>query len=185
MILPADMLALLFNEARDLLGEVMLARGAFAHVRLTPQGDREIGATCESWQTLGIPTRREIMRTKADGTRDIVLYYERVQPRAAAFQDALASWGEEHRVMVIALPDACLEVWQALARLPLEPQERFAFLLALRRAPASLLGEWKNAVADAEQRLKQENGTRPQMADLKKRMSGHLARPFQTSGTKK
>ncbi len=72
-----------------------------------------------------------------------------------------------------------MEHWHRIAALPLESEERFALLLALKNTPSHLMGEWSRALADAElfsQHQKEEG--RLAVQSLKRRVSGHLIGPF-------
>ncbi len=164
----------LFDAERQLLAEIDLREGALRQIVLTGAGEREVGPFVSLWQTRGIPVSRTV------GTAD---YQEHVQPRDAGFAAALESWANLRGYCVIETPDQVMHLWEGLARLPLEPSERFAFLLAIRLTPQEFLAEWKACLDAAELALsKEREKTRKSIEQIKQqikqKMEKHIVRPF-------
>ena len=146
---------------------------------LTREGENEIGALVQIWQTRGVPIRKEIQSATPEGTRTLVFYKEYIQPRSAKFLVALNMWGSDYRVTVIPFDEALMPLWESLVRLPLEPQERFAFLIALQHTSEHLLPEWTKSLAEAELLVQHDrDAARRSIALLQKRLSSHLISPF-------
>lgn len=149
----------LFDDHRALLAEINLERGAMRHIVLTSTGERALGPFVTLWQTRGLPNPQSI----GDAT-----YREYVQPREPRFRDALVSWTGTHHICAIEVPDKAVHLWESLARLPLDPSERFAFLLAIRLTPAEALGEWKSTLDEAEHAWsREEQKTRQTVQGIK------------------
>jgi hypothetical protein len=160
----------LFDQARNLLAEISLERGAMRHLVLTGAGERLLEPFVSLWQTRGIP----IPKTIGDAT-----YYEHVLPRDPGFAEALTTWANRKGFCTLEVSDMVIPLWEMLARLPLEPTERFSFLLAIRLTPLSQLAEWKSCLDEAELAWSKERRHARQAVDtMKNKMSAHLARPF-------
>lgn len=173
------MLSLLFNQTHQLLGEVITEQGALRQFVLNQQGETVLGTICEMWQTRGVPVRKELTVDKADGSREITFYLERVQARTPDFFAALSEWGEEHSIVVLSIQEKTIGLWEMLVQLPLDPSERFAFLIALKHTPPDLLGEWRKALEEAKTSvMKEQEKTNAAVEALQKQMAHHLNRPF-------
>lgn len=173
------MMSLLFNSRRELLGEVTTQKGALTQLTLTREGEQEIGARVQVWQTRGVPIRKEIRSATPDGKRSLVFYKEYIQPRSVKFLAALNMWGSDYGVTIIPLEEKWMSLWETLVRLPLEPQERFAFLVALRHTPDHLIPEWSKNLADAESIVRHDReAARKTIGTLQKRLSERLMSPF-------
>ncbi len=175
-----DMLTLFFTSSQAWLGEVETTHGALRHVMLSPEGEKEIGSRVRLWQTRGVPVNKEMKTTTRDGqTRKLIFFKEYVQPSSKGFEIAVGKWAMDVGVMTIVLPDELVEFWHRLSALPLEPEEQFALLLALKQTPVDLLGEWQRAISDAElfARHRREDA-RLAVKSLQRRVSGHLLGPF-------
>ena len=162
------MLAFLFNQDRDLLGECTCKEGAVLHIRLTPVGEEGLGAHCERWQTNGIPVQREIPKQG-----QFTFYVEKVALRSSQAMEALWQWCRENGLFSLEMPDACEAVTHQLFRLPMAAEERFAFLLALRLTPPGLMNEWEGALEEAVTL----QGV-PAVDGMKRKLAGHVSRPF-------
>jgi hypothetical protein len=160
----------LFDANRNLLAEISLEQGALRHLVLTGAGERLLEPFVGLWQTRGIP----VAQTMGEAT-----YYEHVLPRDPGFADALTSWANIKGFCVLDVPNNVIPLWEMLARLPLEPSERFAFLLAIRLTPPSQLAEWKACLDEAELAWSRETRHARQSVDrMKQKMEAHLTRPF-------
>ena len=173
------MLVLLFNRDRNFLGEVFTAEGALRRLVLNDRGEQELGPSVKVWQTRGVPVRREIASHDPDGTRHLVFYMEYIAMRLPKFREALGMWATDHAVTSIDLPDDHVSYWETLLRLPLEPAEQFAFLLALRQTPTDLLFEWKTPLEEAALQVQQElEHTDKAVGVLKRRLEQRMLDPF-------
>jgi hypothetical protein len=162
------MLAFLFNDGRDLLGEFVGQDGAVIHMRLTPLGEENLGAHCERWQTNGIPVQREV-----PSEDKFVFYIEKVALRSTHAMEALWQWSRENGLFSLEMPDTCEALTGRLFRLPMAAQERFVFLLALRLTPPDLIPEWEGALEEATTL----QGV-PAVEGMKKKLAKHMTRPF-------
>ena len=139
------MRTLLFSWDFELLGEFYFEAGKLDHFSLSHGGEQRLGAQVRTWQTLGIALiERGLERGDAKGTtcitsRQILLS----NPDAEA---AFFCWAAEEGYPVIHVPDRLFPAWQKLCSLPLEPEERFAALNALRSAPHALFSAWEKAI---------------------------------------
>src|SRR5512147_689974 len=131
----------LFDADRTLLAEISLEEGSLRHLVLTGAGERLLEPFVGLWQTRGIP----LAKMMGD-----VTYYEHVLPRDAGFAEALTAWANIKGYCTLDVPNNVIPLWEMLARLPLEPSERFAFLLAIRLTPPTQLAEWKACLDEAE-----------------------------------
>lgn len=174
------MLILLFDEKNRLLGEADTEKGSLRHLTLTPHGEDVLGARVRLWRTRGVPVNKHMETATSDGkTRQLVFFKEYVQTSSKSFADALQRWCSDVGAAAIELPDDRTAFWMRIAALPLEPEEQFVLLAALKNTAAPLLPEWDRALSDAElfSRHQQEDG-RLAVQSLKRRMSAHLMGPF-------
>ncbi|HWQ99664.1 MAG TPA: hypothetical protein VN397_02340 [Candidatus Methylomirabilis sp.] len=139
---------ILLDPSCAFLGEVALESGVFVRVILTDRGEEMIGAAVREWQTRGVPVRRELFGTKGN-PNDIVFYQERVHPRDRQFGEALAQWCGERRIAAVVLPSGVTECWNKVLRLPLEPQERLALLIALSKTDPAMISPWQDFLDEA------------------------------------
>lgn len=135
-----ETVSLLFDTDSRVLGEFFTQGGAFARILLTEEGERIIGDAVASWQTQGVPFRRE---------HTDVVYQENVSVRDSAFLDAVRQWSSATRFQLMTLPPMILECWELMARLPLEPVQRYSMLLAMRSLSAEERLSWKQALTEA------------------------------------
>ncbi len=179
------MLILLFGEKNHLLGEVETEQGSLRHLMLTPAGEEDLGARVRLWRTRGVPINKRLKAATADGkTRQLIFFKEYVQPSSKGFMDALEKWCSDVGVAAIAVNEKRVGFWLRIAALPLEPEEQFVLLMALKETPEALLIEWERALADAELfSHHQKEDVRLVAQSLKRRVSGHLMGPF-VSGKK-
>jgi hypothetical protein len=160
----------LFDSGRNLLAEISLERGALRHLVLTGAGERLLEPFVVLWQTRGIP----VAKTLGNAT-----YYEHVLPRDSGFAEALTAWANIKGFCTLDVSDNVIPLWEMLARLPLDPSERFSFLLAIRLTPPSQLAEWKSCLDEAELAWSKERQHAQQaVQQMKNKMGAHLARPF-------
>ncbi len=174
------MLILLFTNERGLIGEVETARKRLKQITLTPLGEQSFGARIRLWQTRGVPVNKTMKTTSSDGQkRDLIFFKEYVQPSSPLFEEALLQWASDLEIVAITVDDDLVEYWKRIAALPLEQEEQFALLLALKHTPPALITEWQRALADAElfSRHRREDA-RLAVQSLKRRVSGHLMGPF-------
>lgn len=154
-------LSLLFDHASQFLGELTTQHGAGRHFLLTAEGERALGAHMTDWQTRGIPVSHHIGApddaTQANGRGGGEAFYvQRVPMRDAGFLSALRAWFESRGMGVVTICRECVECWETLVRLPLEPSERFAMILAMKDASPEELIEWRKALIAASQVATQE-----------------------------
>ncbi len=160
----------IFDAERNLLAEVSLAGGALKQIVLSGAGERVLGAFVSLWQTRGIPVAQSI----GDAT-----YQEHVQPRSHEFGEALVSWANQKGYCCVETPDRAVHLWEGLARLPLEPAERFAFLLAIKLTPPEALAEWKSCLDEAELAWsKERDKTKSMVERIKQKMEPRLKNTF-------
>jgi len=171
------MLHLIFSADRRFLGEILTERGALERLSLNQAGESEIGTQCQAWQTRGLVVRREMFGTKPDGSREIFLYFDRVQPRDATFSHALGAWAEEHQYFLIELDRPRVVHWEVMLGLPFEPAERFALLFALKHTPNEMLNEWQRGLSEARLLAEHEAGAAASTV-LRKKVTPHLQRVF-------
>lgn len=171
------MVYLLFGHGHDWYGEVRVHGGAFSHLLLTPAGEGAIGAAVGLWRTKGVPCRHELL-THDDGTSRHTFYIEHVPTRDRGFGKAVEQWGADHGLSTVVVQDDRLRLWESLQHLPLQPQERFAFAIALRETPPDLLHEWSNALAAATSAVPSQSAT------VKRRVGKRLLSPFQRAKQK-
>jgi len=158
------MIQILFSADRNFLGEVLTARGAMERLTLSQEGEERIGADCQRWLLRGVPIG------------DPVAY---VQLRQPVFCDAVEQWSRENNCACIRLDPAHLACWELLAKLPLQPSERFAFLFALSRTAEALLPLWRHTLKEADvlvQHTRREN--EQTISHLQKRLANQLSRSF-------
>ncbi len=139
---------ILLDASYALLGEVMLDSGALANVMLTATGETAIGAAVREWQTRGVPVRRELFGTKAH-PNDVVFFQERAQPRDRKFGEALAEWAEDRRLIAVRLSAPAMDCWNKVLRLPFEPPERVAVLMAMSKTDPAQLSPWHDFLDEA------------------------------------
>lgn len=139
------MCTLLFSWDFELLGEFYFEAGKLDHFSLSHGGEERLGAQVRAWQTLGMTLiERGLERGDAKGTaftasRQILLS----NPEAEA---AFFCWAADAGYSVIHVLDRLFPAWQKLCSLPLEPEERFASLNALRNAPHAVFSAWEKAI---------------------------------------
>lgn len=143
-------MTLLFDGTHAYLGELLLQDGALRHLVLTQAGENLIGAQAALWQTRGIGVSRLIPASKPDGSSEDVVFQQFVQPRQKEFGEAFKLWAVEHGYHSLDVEEKMLSLWEMLLRLPFEPAERYAVLVAIRSVP-SQLHEWKACLQEAEQ----------------------------------
>jgi len=173
------MIHLLFSADRRFLGEVTTTNGAMDRLTLSQDGALEIGALCDGWVVRGIPVQQMMTVKQADGSPEAVTYLERVQTRSPEFVEALEQWAHENHLAALSLSDSHLACWEMLLLIPLEPSERFAFLLALRLTPNTLLSEWNTCLDEAQLLVRHAQAqTQHAIHLLQKRLAHHLAHVF-------
>ncbi len=179
VISAANMVTLLFNRESQYLGELVTREGALRHLVLTQAGEEAIGGYASQWQTRGVPVYKGISKHTDNGSREFVAYREYVTARHADFLHAIRSWMQTHEIQPHDVEDAYLPLWEKMLRLPLEPSERFQFLLALERSPASRLPAWIKLLDAAEQAAQVERTkTQQALVKLKTAVSKHLLDAF-------
>ncbi len=144
---------LLFDNKHQYLGELLLDGGAMRHFVLTQAGENLVGAHARQWQTRGIAITKLIPASRPDGTHQDVVFQEYVQPRQKEFGGAFAFWAGEHGMHAVDIEERLLTLWEMLLRLPFEPGERYAVLLAIRSAP-NQFHDWKAILQEAEQAMR-------------------------------
>lgn len=144
------MLTFLFDQMNVLLGEVRTEQGCFGQAKLTRAGEERFGEATRDWQSQGIAAVREQEQVGRDGVRRRVLTREQVSARSGEFLETLQAWAEDAGLYAISVDEMLLPYWQRVVRLPLDPQGRVAFLLALKFTPPGRLKEWDASLAATE-----------------------------------
>ncbi|MBD3251689.1 hypothetical protein GF380_04535 [Candidatus Uhrbacteria bacterium] len=124
---------LLFNRDYELLGEVVLGMQGLSQVRLSALGNRVLHATVEEWHREGIRYVEE-RETVVNGSFEMIRCERRVTTGEGAFKRACVAWASEQGYLTVLLSIQDADVWGLIAQLPLQPVERFGFLLAYQKA---------------------------------------------------
>lgn len=176
------MLSLLFDQRRDMLGEIVTEHGSLRRMMLTALGEGRVGVLFDWWQTNGVPYRRALPDV---GQGEVVFFLERVTPQSIEFHDAVQAWAVEQQYPMIDLMDAAVDVWQRVVSLPLSLEERFAFLLGLKHTSPAFLPQWRHALDEALDLMQRERASTEKAVErLKKQLAPQLAKPFTTAGSK-
>lgn len=179
------MVTLLFDRQAAYLGELVTKEGALRHFVLTQAGEKAVGGHVLQWQTRGVPFYKGIAKHGDDGSSEFITYREYVASRDAAFLKAVHRWIATHGFHAYDIDDSILPMWERLLRLPLEPAERFRFLLAMVRTPVSRLTAWQELLETAERASHVERAkTQETLAKLKTAVSKHLLHAFEQEKTK-
>lgn len=179
------MVTLLFDQQAAYLGELVTREGALRHLVLTQAGEKIIGGHVTQWQTRGVPVFKGITKQSDDGAKEFITYREYVSARDAAFLKAVHGWITTHELQAHDIEESILPMWERLLRLPLEPGERFQFLLAMIRTPVSRLTAWQELLETAERASQMERvKTQETLVKLKTAVSKHLLHAFEQEQTK-
>lgn len=174
------MVTLIFDQHAAYLGELVTKEGVLRHFVLTQAGERAFGGHVLQWQTRGVPYFKGIAKYRDDGSSEFVSYREYVAARDPAFLKAVHTWIGMHGHQAYDIKDTVLPMWERLLRLPLEPAERFRFLLAMIRTPVSRLTAWQELLVTAERAAQIERvKTQETLAKLKTAVSKHLLNAFE------
>ncbi|MBU1348446.1 hypothetical protein KJ781_00040 [Patescibacteria group bacterium] len=122
---------LLFDHDHAFFGEIETHGGTFRHAMLSEAGERRLESHLREWQVRGVPVLREVVRSNVSG-HPVVFFQERVQVRTQGFLQAARQWFESHGIAAITVDRDVLRCWSHIARLPLDPRERFLLLISLR-----------------------------------------------------
>lgn len=178
---PMDTISLLFDREQALLGEVAVRGGACGNFILTVDGESQLGARMSEWQTRGVPLVRKIGTSSSEPP---AFYQIRVQMRDPKFLDALTEWSMAHGFAVVELAQPALECWELLSRLPLEPRERFAMIVALSGTKTQELAEWRAALEHAATAVSEEaDQTQAAINKLWEQTAKDLSKKFKTKTT--
>ncbi|MCE9585996.1 hypothetical protein K8R04_01605 [Candidatus Uhrbacteria bacterium] len=174
------MVTLLFDQKAAYLGELVTRDGALRHFVLTQAGERAVGGHVLQWQTRGVPFYKGIAKHGDDGSNEFVTYREYVSARDVAFLKAVHGWLTTQGLQAYDIDEPILPMWERLLRLPLEPAERFRFLIAMMRTPVSRLTAWQELLETAERTSQVERAkTQETLAKLKTTVSKHLLHAFE------
>ncbi|GEM_PF-1509025 len=174
------MITLLFSHEAVYLGELVTRDGALRHVVLTQAGEQVIGGYVQQWQTRGVPVFKGITKQVQDGKNEFIAYREYVNLRDATFLSAIKEWAISHQIQVHDIAEPILPLWERLLRLPLENGERFRFLIAIEKTPASRLPAWFELLKSAEEAAQLERDkTQAALVKLKTTVSKHLLHAFE------
>ncbi|GMU25394.1 hypothetical protein KJZ71_02430 [Patescibacteria group bacterium] len=144
------MIILLFDDGRELLGEIVCEDGAFLCASLAGSGEQLIGPFVRDWQARGI---------SVPGVKPVRTHDRR-------FADALHLWANHHRVATVPLSNEYIPYWNRLLRLPFNAAELFTLLVALSETPVGNLPAWDSFLEEGIAATNRaEEKTR---ADLKK-----------------
>jgi hypothetical protein len=143
---------------------------------LTPKGEECLGPFVASWQTHGIQIPRNV---PLEGSEEATFFTERVLGRQPAFHDALRSWLASRGMSLVDIEEEKLTIWNRLTGLPLEPQEQFALLIALRETPRELLEEWQTCLTECDRAIHaRAEETKNVIKELQRKLAQHVQRPF-------
>lgn len=140
-------MVLVFGADQVFLGEFTFEDGALRQSVLSNKGEDIIGLNVARWMTRGIPMTRGIVAKKS---KSEISYQEYVQPRDAEAIMAAYRWFQDHQLFAVDLAEVLIPYWERLLRLPFEPQERLAIVLALRATYRESLDEWKECFDEVE-----------------------------------
>lgn len=179
-IFVANMVTLLFGPQALYLGELVTRDGGLRHFVLTQAGEKAIGGHVAQWQTRGVPEYKGIAKHAEDGSSEFISYREYVTSRDEGFLKAVHAWATIHSIQAYDIEEHLLPMWERLLRLPLEPTERFQFLLAMMRTPVSRLTAWNELLETAGRASQVERTkTHAALAKLKTSVSKHLLHAFE------
>ncbi|MCA9391314.1 MAG: hypothetical protein KC582_03600 [Candidatus Magasanikbacteria bacterium] len=142
------MTVLIFGTDQIFLGEFTFEDGALRQSILSTKGEEILGPYVSRWMTRGIPMTRGFVADKKSHSE--ISYQEFIQPRDHEAIMAAYRWWQDHQMFALDLADNLLSYWQRLLRLPFEPQERLAILLAVRATYRESLAEWEECFAEVE-----------------------------------
>ncbi len=146
---------------------------------LTHIGERQFGAQMQMWQTRGVPIRQQIEKTEENGDRESIFYTDYIQTHDPRFVTALERWGHQYQMAILELSPEMIPCWEILTHLPLEPEERFAFLIAIQHTPAADLDEWRRYLQETRLFIEHHHEqTRRSIEHLKIRAERFLLHPF-------
>lgn len=142
------MMVLVFGTDQVFLGEFTFQDGAFRQSILSNHGEQVLGPHVSRWMTRGIPMSRGfVAKNKAHSE---VSYQEYIQPRDPEAIIAAYRWWQDHQFFAIDIAEVLIPFWERMLRLPFEPQERLAIVLALRATYRESLDEWKECFEEVE-----------------------------------
>jgi hypothetical protein len=174
------MVTLLFDNQATYLGELVTRDGMLRHFILTQAGEQAVGGHVLQWQTRGVPVYKGIAKHTEDGSSEFITYREYVGARDPLFLKNVHRWLQAHGMQAHDIDDEILPMWERLLRLPLEPAERFRFLIAMIRTPVSQLKAWHELLETAARAAHVErNKTQEALAKLKTAVSKHLLYAFE------
>lgn len=173
------MLSLIFSDIRELLGEVQVERGKLLRLTLTAQGEALIGPEVRLWQTRGVPARKDMERSNEDGSSERISFTDYVHTDDGQFSVALEDWCHQRKMALLSLSHEMVPCWEILVHLPFEPEERFAFLIAIQHTPQNHLDDWKRHLEEAHVLILHHRAeTRKAIHHLKEQVSQLLLHPF-------
>ncbi len=140
-------MVLVFGADQVFLGEFTFEDGALRQSVLSNKGEDTIGLNVARWMTRGIPMTRGFVAKKSQSE---ISYQEYIQPRDPEAIMAAYRWFQDHQLFAVDLVEVLIPYWQRLLRLPFEPQERLAIVLALRATYRESLTEWETCFSEVE-----------------------------------
>ncbi|MBP7133769.1 hypothetical protein KBA73_00985 [Patescibacteria group bacterium] len=138
----------LFSQAHVYLGDLFFEEGALEKTVLTPQGEGSIGEEVASWSLKGIPHALFIDRPLADKSIGIFLEETMVRSQSAEAEKSIRHWANRQGLKIIDLPPRLVLLWEGLAQLDLEDEERFQSLHAIRHASHRNMLAWQKAIQE-------------------------------------
>lgn len=141
-------MVLVFGNDQVFLGEFTFQDGAFRQSILSNQGEQVLGPHVSRWMSRGIPMSRGFV-SKSKNHNEIS-YQEYIQPRDSEAIIAAYRWWQDHQFFAVDIAEVLIPFWERLLRLPFEPQERLAIVLALRATYRDTLDEWKECFEEVE-----------------------------------
>ncbi|MCA9385000.1 MAG: hypothetical protein KC662_04815 [Candidatus Magasanikbacteria bacterium] len=142
------MTVLIFGTDQIFLGEFTFEDGALRQSILSTKGEEILGPYVSRWMTRGIPMTRGFVSDKKSHSE--ISYQEFIQPRDHEAIMAAYRWFQDHQLFALDLVESLIPYWQRLLRLPFEPQERLAIMLAIRATYRESLEEWNICFDEVE-----------------------------------
>ncbi len=132
--------SLLFDAECRVLGELCTTGGSLVRAVLTDDGEEKIGSALHLWQTEGVPFLRKM---------EDVQVQEHISVRDGRFLESVRQWASVMHLQFVSVTSDVLACWQQIARLPLEPLQRYSMLLALRSLDVQELSVWRESLHEA------------------------------------
>ncbi len=138
----------LFSQAHAYLGDLFFEEGVLEKTVLTPQGEASIGAEVALWSLKGIPQAFFVDRPLADKSIGVFLEETLVRSQSNDAEKTIRHWANRQGFKIIDLPPRLVLLWEGLAQLDLEDEERFQSLHSIRHASHRNMLAWQKAIQE-------------------------------------